>query len=100
MTPSKTCDVQASIWSCELVRWRKSSQLGHPSSRKRCEPSSSLALLSVRRGSAGWGGEGGAYAVGLDYGADHAGAEVALLRGGDEGSARHCVGAVVGLGGC
>ena len=41
-------------------------------------------------------GRGATYAVGLDYGADHAGAEVALLRGGDEGSARHVGGAAVG----
>lgn len=35
MTPSKTCEVQASIWSWEFARWRKSSQLGQPSERKR-----------------------------------------------------------------
>ena len=109
MTPSKTCEVQASIWSCELVRWRKSSQLGQPSSRKRWGRSSRLALcLSGGNGlGGGWmggtrksgAGGGRTYAVGLDYGADHAGAEVALLRGGDEGSARHVVGAAVGLGG-
>lgn len=34
--PSKTWDVQLSIWSCEPMRCRNSSQLGHPSSRKRC----------------------------------------------------------------
>lgn len=35
MTPSNTWDVQLSIWSGEPWRWRNSSQLGHPSSRKR-----------------------------------------------------------------
>lgn len=53
-------------------------------------------------GSWGWAvgrWEGGqTYAVGLNYGADHAGAEVALLRGGDEGSARHVVCCGGGLG--
>ena len=35
MSPSNTCDVQLSIWSGEPCRWRNSSQLGQPSSRKR-----------------------------------------------------------------
>lgn len=41
------------------------------------------------KGRRGWSG-GGAYGVELDDGADHAGAEVAGLAGGDEVGAGHC----------
>lgn len=62
------------------MRCRNSSQLGHPSSRKRCRDLGGQQWFAFLVGEKREETD----AVCHDDGADHAGAQVALLAGGDE----------------